>query len=232
MCNLFELSRTPRARDLAAALGVDAGEFLYRSPARPTDLISVVRERDGRRRVERAVWHLVLDERSHRPVARRFSANTRADRLSDPGYPEAFESWRRSRCVVPATSFTESLGAGLGVYHRIELEGAAIAFGGLCREYVHPETGRVTLGASIITLGPLPEWRGIHRGASPLMLPPEPGLIGRWLDRDDADVAAFDGLLVPRLRVPQLATRSARYHRFEPLGEPVRIAPGRRSPRP
>ena len=85
------------------------------------------------RRVSQAIWWLFLDRKTLKPDYRYASFNSRSDKLHKlQGI--SYTPYRESRCIIPASAFVEGLG-DKKTYHMIELEGAAIAFGGLYREY-------------------------------------------------------------------------------------------------
>jgi putative SOS response-associated peptidase YedK len=113
---------------------------------------------------------------------------------------------------------------GLGdkkTYHKIELEDAAIAFGGVYKQYVNRETGESVLGASIITLPPLiPQWQHIHPKSLPLMLDMNnKELIDKWLDPGFDRVEEFAHALEPRVTVPMKVTPIDRPSRWNPIAD-------------
>lgn len=120
---------------------------------------------------------------------------------------------------IPASAICEGLG-DKKTYHMIELEGRAIAFGGLYKEYTNYQTGESVIGCSIITLPPLEKWAAIHPKSIPLMLDPEDKtLIDRWLNPDFRDVDYFRPLLEPRIALPQRITPIDRPSKWNPIGE-------------
>ncbi len=120
---------------------------------------------------------------------------------------------------APASAFIEGLG-DKRTYHKIELEGQAIAFGGLYQEYVNRDTGESAIGASIITLPPPPAWKHIHPRSMPLMLPTDnTAVLDAWLDPDVSDVQRFEDLLSPQIRVAQVLTPIGKVSQWNEIGD-------------
>jgi len=130
----------------------------------------------------------------------------------------AYRPYRESRCLIPASAFVEGLG-DRKTYHKIELEGSAIVFGGLYKAHLNPDTGELVYSASIITLPPLsPQWDEIHPKSMPLMLDFEDkALIDKWLDPDFHDVAAFEPLLEPKIIKPMRVTKIGKPSKWNPI---------------
>jgi putative SOS response-associated peptidase YedK len=110
-------------------------------------------------------------------------------------------------------------------YHKIELEGSAIAFGGLFKEYLNKESGEVIYSASIITLPPLsPQWDEIHPKSLPLMIDFEDeDIVSRWLDPSNQDVEQFEALLEPTVLKPMKLTKIDKPSRWNPIEESFMI---------
>ena len=110
-------------------------------------------------------------------------------------------------------------------YHKIELEDAAIAFGGLYKEYLNPETGEVVYSASIITLPPLiPQWNDIHLKSMPMMLDfKDKDLVKKWLDPSFQDVDFFEELLEPKVRKPMKVTKVDKPSKWNPIEDSFMI---------
>ena len=132
----------------------------------------------------------------------------------------AYTPYRQSRCIIPASAFVEGLG-DKKTYHKIELENSAIAFGGLYKEHLNRTTGEIIYSASIITLPPLtPQWDEIHPKSMPLMLDFEDEeLMEKWLDPGNADVAAFESLLQPRVSKPMVVTKIEKPSKWNPIAD-------------
>lgn len=221
MCGRYNLIDSPDVRALCAMLGIDIGDLRLSRDVSPAARISIVREVGGERVVSDATWWLMLDPHTGKPT-RYTSFNSRWDKLNVPR-SISYHPYRRSRCIIPASAFIEGLGDGK-TYHKVELEGHAIAFGGLYRDYLNAETGEVITGASIITLGPLQEWRDIHPKSMPLILPlDQPDVLDAWLDPTVTDAERFEPLLQPAVRRTQWVTPIDRPSKWRPIGEPMII---------
>ena len=184
---------------------MDEAEILFSRDKAPGSRISIIQREKDRNIVTQAIWWLLIDPETGKPNYKYASFNSRSDKLDSPR-AIAYEPFRESRCIIPATAFIEGKG-DKKTYHKIELENEAIAFGGLHRETIHKVTGEIIHSASIITLPPLPEWENIHPKSMPLMLPmQDANLINQWLAPSFHQVEAFRDLLVPALRVNQILT--------------------------
>jgi putative SOS response-associated peptidase YedK len=202
MCGRLNVTDNPLVIALLEGLGMPlslrpgalrTGRFI-----RATNTISIVLEHQGQRRLQDAVWWLLLE-----PTATGFkpsqytSFNTRSDKLQTKG-SAGFIPFRQQRCIVPAAGFGETeLIDGKSVYHDFIGE-QAIAFGGLYRTWLNKDTGELTYSCSIITLPPHPKLLPYHSKAMPLMLPPEQ--FDLWLSPAQQDVSVFAPLLQPVLR--------------------------------
>src|SRR5690606_15633920 len=136
----------------------------------------------------------------------------------------AYRPYRETRCIIPASAFIEGLGDGK-TYHSIALQGQAIAFGGIYKEYVNQQTGEIIRGASIITLPPLPEWQDIHTKGSPLLLPLDSAVLHQWMDPQLTDVAQLAPLLHPRIAMPQVVTPIGKVSAWNEIGEAKILQP-------
>lgn len=222
MCGRFNLHDNPYLRLLLEYLGLPDAQPMFRDDIPPCEKISIVRETQAGRRLDAAVWWLFLDPATLKP-GRYTSFNSRWDKLDDRR-GISYKPFRQSRCIIPASAFCEGLG-DRKTYHKIEAVDAAIAFGGLYREHLRPDTGEIVLSASIITLGGLPEWKDIHADSMPLMLDyRDTALIDRWLDPTFQDVDFFRPLLEPRLTFSQRITPIDRPSTWNPVGESYLIA--------
>jgi len=205
MCGRFQILKNKKSRKLLDKLDVDEAEILFSRDKAPGSRISIIQREKDRNIVTQALWWLLIDPETGKPNYKYASFNSRSDKLDSPR-AIAYEPFRESRCIIPATAFIEGKG-DKKTYHKIELENEAIAFGGLHRETIHKVTGEIIHSASIITLPPLPEWENIHPKSMPLMLPiQDANLINQWLAPSFHQVEAFRDLLVPALRVNQILT--------------------------
>ena len=173
--------------------------------------------------VSTATWWLFLDNETLKPNYKYASFNSRSDKLFSKR-ALAYRPFRESRCLIPASAFVEGLG-DKKTYHKIELEGSAIAFGGLFKEYLNKDSGEVIYSASIITLPPLsPQWDEIHPKSLPLMIDFEDkDIVSRWLDPSNQDVEQFEALLEPTVLKPMKVTKIDKPSRWNPIEESFMI---------
>lgn len=224
MCSRYRLDDTPEVRAMLDILGISATPTFQQDIA-PTMPISIIRQSEhGIRELVTATWWLCLDRETGQAISQYPSFNSRSDRLC-MARSIAFRSFRTSRCIIPASAFIERL-ADESVWHKIELQDSAIAFGGIFQDYSNKETGEVFTGASIITLPPVRGWEHIHPTSMPLMLDyTNRTLVESWLDRGDSDVEQFERLLRPEIRHTQRVTRIGKASQWNPVGETFTIAP-------
>ena len=223
MCGRFNVIDSPEIQWLCASLGISLTARHASRDIAPGGKIAIVHELGGERVVSDAIWWLLLDHQTLKPNYKYASFNSRSDKLhSKRGI--AYTPYRQSRCVIPASAFVEGL-SDKKTYHKIELEGSAIAFGGLYKQHLNRETGEIVFSASIITLPPLtPQWDEIHPKSMPLMLDFEDAaLIARWLDPDNEDVEAFEQLLKPSVGKPMVVTRIDKPSKWNPIADSFMI---------
>jgi len=217
MCGRYNLVDSPDVQLLMAVVDMPLYNLRYSPDIAPGARISIIRYFEGEPVVSDATWWLMLDPATGKPNYKYSSFNSRFDKLHTPR-AIAYHPYRTSRCIIPASAFIEGLGDGR-TYHKIELQGQAIAFGGIYKEYVDKQTGEIIRGAGIVTLGPLAEWEGIHTKASPMMLPLDKDVLVRWMDPDVTDVAEFEPLLQPRISVPQVVTPIGKVSQWNEIGK-------------
>lgn len=225
MCGRYNLHDHEGVRKMFAFIGMPIypqDKILFSPDISPASRISIIREKDGQRELAQATWWLMLDPETGKPT-KYTSFNSRSDKLNQPR-SLAYHPYRHSRCIIPATAFIEGLGDGK-TYHKIELQGQAIAFGGLYREYFNKETGEVYTGASIITLGGHPAWKNIHPDSMPLMLPMSHDVIDAWLDPQNQQVDQFELLLVPTIRYPQTVTKIGKVSKWNEVADAFIVVP-------
>jgi putative SOS response-associated peptidase YedK len=219
VCGRFNLIDSPEIQWLCQSLGITLGPRQAQGDIAPGGTIAIVHEVAGERRVSDAIWWLFLDADTLKPNYKYASFNSRSDKL-DIKRSLAYHPYRESRCLIPASAFIEGLG-DKKTYHMIELDGSAIAFGGVYKEYLNRDTGESVYSASIITLPPLvPEWNEIHPKSMPLMLDFEDeALVAKWLDSAFHDVAEFAPLLEPKVRKPMKVTRIGKPSKWDPIAD-------------
>ena len=220
MCGRFNVIDSPEVRMLLKVLDVPHGELRFTPDAAPGATISIVHDSPTGHVISDAIWWLLLDRDTLKPNYEYATFNSRWDKLNAKG-SLAFQPYRTSRCIIPASAFVEGLGDHK-TYHKVELVNSAIAFGGLYRHYINRHSGESVYAASIITLASVPKWQDVHPKSHPLILPlDEPALIDAWLDKNVTDVEQFEPLLEPRIRFDEQVT---------PIGRPSKwneIGPGR-----
>ena len=222
MCGRFNLHDSPDVQALLEIIGVGDQQPRFADDRAPASQISMVRE-DDTRRIDTATWWLMLDPATGKPNYKYASFNSRWDKLNQPR-SISYRPYRESRCIIPASAICEGLG-DKKTYHKIELEGRAIAFGGLYKRNINKETGEEVLSASIITLPPVDKWANIHPKSIPLILDPaDQELTDQWLDPDFHDVEQFSHLLQPSINLAQKVTPIDRPSKWNPIGESFTIS--------
>jgi putative SOS response-associated peptidase YedK len=206
MCGRLNVSDDPFLTVLLKKIGVEnpTETMSFSRFKRATDSISIVREVNGVRRLDNAMWWLLLDkaEDDFKP-SKYTSFNTRWDKLNVRN-SAGYIPYRQSRCVIPAKGFGETEFKNKKPIHYYDMEalaGEAICFGGLYKEWFHPKTGEVKLSCSVITLPPHPKLQHIHSKAMPLILPQDDDTVTSWLDGKKNEVQIFEPLM--RAQLPQ-----------------------------
>lgn len=188
--------------------------------------VSVIRDKAGRRELSSATWWLLqkANGSGFEPDFQWASFNTRYDKLNVPG-SAGYKAFRETRCVIPASGFGETEGKGKSAVYTdfTALEGEAIAFGGLCREWFHHGTGVSVLSCSVITLPPAEWLMPYHTKASPLMLPQGDDTIALWLDSSITNVEIFNDLLQPKQVQDLYAQQINKPGSYEPIGPALKL---------
>lgn len=193
---------------------------------RATDKITIIREDHGQRQVDQAIWWLLLNRNNDGLSPSKYTSfNTRYDKLNVPR-SAGYKPFRQSRCVILAKGFgeTEFVNKKPIHYHDIEaIEGEALAFAGLYKEWVHPLTGMQVLSCSIITLPPHDKLKHIHSKSMPLILPQNDASIDLWLDNSKHKVDMLEYLLRPFLPQNIIAYPIDKPSTYNPIGESIVI---------
>jgi putative SOS response-associated peptidase YedK len=187
---------------------------------RAADTLSIVRNVGDQRRVENAMWWLLLEETENGFKPSKYTSfNTRYDKLNIP-HSAGYTAYRESRCAIVAKGFgeTQFVNKKPVHYHDMVAEHGGLVFGGLCREWHHQRTGKKKLSCSVITLPPHEKLKHIHSKAMPLILPQSPELIDDWLNPALDNVAQFDGLLTPHIPQNIIAQQIDKPSSFNPIG--------------
>jgi putative SOS response-associated peptidase YedK len=227
MCGRLNVVDDPGVRALCDSLDIELGweNQIFSRYTGAASQVSVVRQSEGVRKLENATWWLLLDitEDGFRP-SKYTSINTRYDSLNNPR-KAGYRPFRQGRIVIPVKGFGESeyqKGKLLHCHDMVAEEG--LLLGGLCKEWVHPDTGEVRLSCSVITLPPHEKLASIHSKSMPMILPNDRTLLDNWLDNEHTDTAQFTPLLRPfipqNLQVQQIA-RPKQYEQV--IGEPFVI---------
>ena len=223
VCGRFNLIDSPETQWLCETLGIRILSDQLSCDIAPGNKIAIVHVVDDERIVSVVTWWLFLDHETLKPNYKYASFNSRSDKL----FMErsiSYIPFRESRCIIPASAFLEGLG-DKQTYHKVELEGSAIAFGGLYKENINRETGEVVYSASIITLPPLvPQWNDIHPKSMPLMLDfQDDALVEKWLDPEFKDIEEFEQLLEPRVQKPMIVTKIDKPNKWNPIEDSFMI---------
>lgn len=204
MCGRLNTTDDPAVQKLMSLLGVP----LWPEPrlsnrfTRATDIVTIIRENNGQRQLDQAIWWLLLDRTPNGLSPSKYTSfNTRYDKLNVPR-SAGYQSFRTARCVILAKGFgeTEFVNKKPIHYHDMEaVEDEALAFAGLYKEWIHPLTGELVLSCSIITLPPHEKLKHIHSKSMPLILPQQDNSIDLWLDGSVNQVEFLEYLLQPHL---------------------------------
>ena len=152
------------------------------------------------------------------------SFNTRYDKLNVPR-SAGYKPFRETRCIIPAKGFGETEFVNKKPLHYYDMTAEAneaIAFGGLYKEWRHPETGEWKLSCSVITLPPHPKIKAIHSKAMPLMLPQQGGWLDAWLD-PNTDPQTLMPLMQAYLPQNLIAQKIDKPSSYQAVGEPFVI---------
>jgi putative SOS response-associated peptidase YedK len=229
MCGRLNVIDDPGLIELCEDLQISlfAQQPIFSRFIRATQQVSIVRQKNGVRRMDAATWWLLLDstDTGFKP-SKYTSFNTRYDKLNVKG-SAGFQAYRHSRCVIPIKGFgeTEFVNGKPIHYHDMVAEKGGLLLGGLCREWLNKQTGETALSCSVITLPPHQKLSNIHTKASPLMLPPQPELIKAWLDENITNPAIFDDLLTPHIPVTLIAQQIDKPGNYQPIGPAFHILP-------
>ncbi|WP_241481829.1 SOS response-associated peptidase family protein [Rheinheimera mesophila] len=192
----------PEVIDLCGQLGInlqDQAMPLRTSRfIRATNKISIVIEQKGERRLQDAIWWLLLEQAEHGFKPSQYTSfNTRYDKLNVKG-SAGYAAYRTQRCIIPVAGFGETEVVDGKNQYTDFVGQQALGLGGLYRTWLNKETGELTYSCSVITLPPHPKLITYHSKASPLIL--EPAVFNSWLS-DDQNVSQFECLMRPNIPV-------------------------------
>ena len=159
----------------------------------PTRQVYAVAEHQGERLLGTFRWGLVPFWAKDPGIGARH-INARVETAaSKPAFKDSF---RHRRCIIPADGFFEwqKRETGGKVPHYLHAAaGSPLALAGLWASWKDPETGERLQTCTILTTTPNDLVRPIH-DRMPVLLPPDHW--ERWLDREFADIAALEEMLV------------------------------------
>jgi putative SOS response-associated peptidase YedK len=206
MCGRLNVIDCPEVIDLCGQLGInlqDQAMPLRTSRfIRATNKISIVVEQNGQRRLQDAIWWLLLEQAEHGFKPSQYTSfNTRYDKLNVKG-SAGYSAFRTQRCIIPAAGFGETEVVNGKNQYTDFVGQSGLALGGLYRTWLNKETGELTYSCSVITLPPHPKILPYHSKASPLMLPAD--RFDNWLSADQ-DVGQFEYIFQPRITVDLIA---------------------------
>lgn len=224
MCGRLNVIDCPEVIDLCGQLGIklhdQAMPLRTNRFIRATNKISIVIEQNGQRRLQDAIWWLLLEQADHGFKPSQYTSfNTRYDKLNVKG-SAGYSAFRTQRCIIPAAGFGETKVVNGKNQYTDFIGQRGLAFGGLYRTWLNKETGELTYSCSVITLPPHPKLMPYHSKASPLMLTQD--VFGLWLSQDQ-DVSLFDNLLVPNIPVQLKALPIDKPSTFNQITEPTEI---------
>ena len=204
MCGRFASTTPPD--QLAKYFGAEPVDEILADPAAdynvaPTKAVYTVYEDGGVRRLDRFHWGLVPFWAKDPKIGSRM-INARAETLAEKNsYKRPFAN---RRCIIPADGFyewkqVEGQKKRQPVYMS-RVDGEPFAFAGLWevwKDRNHTDADGAPLelrSCTIITGDPNEKVAEVH-DRMPVMLPPDAW--NEWLDRDNHDIDALQGLLVP-----------------------------------
>ncbi len=197
MCGRFYLKSAPA--EVAAAFGVDVRDnFPPRYNIAPTQPVAAIRIGERRRREYALMrWGFVpswakgefLENLAKRPLI-----NARSETvLEKASFKNAF---RRRRCLIPADGFYEWQARPAKTkqpYAIAKRKEGLVGFAGLWETAVDPDGGEIDTLA-ILTTPAGPDMAPLH-GREPVVIARESYKL--WLEADERDAAALQGLLAP-----------------------------------
>ena len=197
MCGRYYLISAPS--EVAAEYGVDVRDnFPPRYNIAPTQPVAAIRI-GARRRREYALlrWGFVpawakgefLENLAKRPLI-----NARSETVLEKA--SFRNAYRRRRCLIPADGFYEwqaKPAKAKQPYAVKKRRGGVVSLAGIWETAVDPDGGEIDTLA-ILTAPAGPDMRALH-SREPVVIAPESYKL--WLEADERDAAALQGLLAP-----------------------------------
>lgn len=213
MCGRYSITTSPEAMRRMFNFD-DRPNLQPRYNLAPTQMAPVVRERDGRRRLDMLRWGL-LPKWSKDASGAAKMINARSETIAEkPAYREAF---RTRRCLVPADGFFEwqIRGKTKQPYRVCLADGGGFAFAGLWEAWSDPNDGGAIVETyTVATIVAAASIAHIHH-RMPVIL--EPGDHQAWLGGDPEEAL---GLLKPladeKLRGFQVSPRVGNVRNDDP----------------
>lgn len=174
----------------AEVVDADPGQRFNVAPTQP---VTVVLERDGRRLVETHRWGLI-PAWAKGPASGHPMINARAETVErTPAYRVAFQ---RRRCIVPADAFYEwrRLGSRRQPFLIRRNDRGLLAFAGLWSVWPDPGSGEWVRSCAVITTEANEPIAALH-DRMPVII--RPGDWSTWLDPRRADRSTLQDLLHP-----------------------------------
>ena len=182
MCGRFGLFVTPEVLEeyfnLDRVEGVAAAEPKSRYNLTPGQKVAVVREHEGRRRLDALQWGLIPFWAKDAHVGRRL-VNARLDGVA--AKPAFREAWQRRRCLIPASGFyewSEPRGGRKRPYFIRPRDEPLLAIAGLWERWRTP-SGEKLETCVIVTTDANAQLAPIH-DRMPLLIPRDAHAL--WLD--------------------------------------------------
>ena len=202
MCGRLNVIDCQEVIDLCSQLGINFQDQVLPLRTsrfiRATNKISIVLEQNGQRRLQDAIWWLLLEQAEHGFKPSQYTSfNTRYDKLNVKG-SAGYSAFRTQRCIIPAAGFGETEVVDGKNQYTDFIGQSDLALGGLYRTWLNIETGELTYSCSVITLPPHPKLMPFHSKASPLLLNPD--VFDYWLSPNQ-NVEQFENLLAPNIPV-------------------------------
>jgi putative SOS response-associated peptidase YedK len=197
MCGRFYLISTPS--EVAAEYGVDIRDnFPPRYNIAPTQPVAAIRIGERRSREYALMrWGFVpswakgefLENLAKRPLI-----NARSETVLEKA--SFRNAYRRRRCLIPANGFYEwqtKPAKAKQPYAVRKRRGGVVSFAGIWETAVDPDGGEIDTLA-ILTAPAGPDMRSLH-SREPVVIAAESYKL--WLEADERDAAALQGLLAP-----------------------------------
>lgn len=180
MCGRFGLFVTPEVLEEYFGLTDFAAELVPppRYNLTPGQAVAVVRERDGKRRLDPLHWGLVPFWAKDAAIGRKL-INARLDSIA--GKPAFREAWVRRRCLIPASGFyewSEPRGGRKRPYFVRPVDEPLLALAGLWERWRAP-TGEKLESCVIVTTDANAQLAAVH-DRMPLVIPRHAQAL--WLD--------------------------------------------------